>query len=100
MIFVNNDKLLGQLIQGDSLMKESGSEHLWKHIDLDLSNYRNQSVGLLNFFGALKCATEDFLDELSQNTGLQSTARARYESLRKSTGSASLANRPGQKGSC
>jgi hypothetical protein len=44
MIFVNNDKLLSQLIQGDSLTKESGSEHLWKHIDLDLSNYRNQSV--------------------------------------------------------
>jgi ADP-ribosylglycohydrolase len=44
MIFVNNDKLLSQLIQGDSLRKESGSEHLWTHIDLDLSNYRNQSV--------------------------------------------------------
>jgi hypothetical protein len=42
------------------------------------------SFGPLNFFGALKCATEDFLDELSRNAGLQTNARARYKSLRKS----------------
>jgi hypothetical protein len=57
------------------------------------------SFGLLNFFGALKCATEDFLDELSQDAGLRSTARARYESLRKNAESAPLMNRPGQQGS-
>ncbi len=43
-VFVNNDELLSQLIQGDSLKKESGSEQFWKHIELDLSKYHKQSV--------------------------------------------------------
>jgi hypothetical protein len=42
------------------------------------------SFGLLNFFGALKCATEDFLDKLSRDAGIQANARVRYQSLRKS----------------
>jgi hypothetical protein len=44
IVFVNNDKVLSQLIQGDSLKKEGGSEYLWKHIDVDLSKYGKRSV--------------------------------------------------------
>ena len=38
------------------------------------------SFGLLNFFDALKNATEDFLEQLAHNSQLQRMARSRYES--------------------
>lgn len=38
--------------------------------------------GLLDFFNALKSATEDFLENLAGDDALQTTARKRYESLR------------------
>lgn len=41
------------------------------------------SFGLLNFFEALKGATESFLEKLSGDSGLQKMARGRYEELRR-----------------
>jgi hypothetical protein len=48
------------------------------------------SFGLLNFFGALTCATEDFLNKLSQDATLRLAARERYRSLRASAKAVSL----------
>ena len=43
-VFVNNDKVLDELIEGNKLQRENASHRGWKHIDLDLAAYRNQSV--------------------------------------------------------
>jgi len=43
-IFVNNDKVLSRLIQGNSAKLASSLEHQWEHIHFDLSAYKNQSV--------------------------------------------------------
>ena len=50
------------------------------------------SFGLLNFFEALKCGTEDFLNKLSQDAAIRSMARKRYKSLRKSAKAVPLSN--------
>jgi hypothetical protein len=50
------------------------------------------SFGLLNFFDALKHATESFLEHLSHDAKLQTKARARYNALRRS---AKLSSAPG-----
>jgi len=42
------------------------------------------SFGVLNFFGALKLATEDFLRQVSRQAKLEAKARARYNALRSS----------------
>jgi hypothetical protein len=42
--FVNNDKVLDQLLDGNKLNTEEAAQRGWKHIDLDLTRYRNQSV--------------------------------------------------------
>jgi hypothetical protein len=41
------------------------------------------SFGLLNFFDALKTATENFLRQVSRQAKLESKARARYNALRR-----------------
>lgn len=41
------------------------------------------SFGLLDFFGALKHATENFLEQLAADAELQTRARARYNALRR-----------------
>jgi hypothetical protein len=41
------------------------------------------SFGLINFFEALKQATENFLEQLTGDATLQTMARERYDSLRK-----------------
>jgi len=43
-VFVNNDKLLDQLIEGRSMTQENALDRRWEHIHLDLSAYRKQSV--------------------------------------------------------
>jgi hypothetical protein len=43
-VFVNNDKLLDQLIEGRSMTQENALDRHWEHIHLDLSAYRKQSV--------------------------------------------------------
>ncbi len=43
-VFVNNDKLLDQLIEGRSMTQENGSDRHWEHIHLNLAAYRKQSV--------------------------------------------------------
>jgi hypothetical protein len=49
------------------------------------------SFGLLNFFDALKQATEDFLEQLAGEAGLQGKARERYNALRRTARPASRA---------
>lgn len=43
-VFVNNDKLLDQLIEGRSMTQENALDRHWEHIHLDLAAYRKQSV--------------------------------------------------------
>lgn len=49
------------------------------------------SFGLLNFFNALKHATENFLEQLAREAKLQTNARKRYNALRRSAKPASIA---------
>jgi len=43
-VFVNNDKLLDQLIEGRSMTQENALDRHWEHIQLDLAAYRQQPV--------------------------------------------------------
>ncbi len=43
-VFVNNDKLLDQLIEGRSMTQENALDRHWEHIHLDLAAYRQQPV--------------------------------------------------------
>jgi hypothetical protein len=43
-VFVNDDKLLDKLIEGDPWTQENASSRRWEHIQLDLSAYQKQSV--------------------------------------------------------
>lgn len=43
-VFVNNDKVLDQMVQGDTLTADNASERHWDRIHVDLTAYRNQSV--------------------------------------------------------
>ena len=44
VVFVNNDKLLDQMIQGDALTPDNASDRHWDHIHLDLKAYAGQTV--------------------------------------------------------
>jgi hypothetical protein len=44
VVFVNNDKQLDRLIEGEPLKQGEVSEPHWEKIHLDLAGYRNQSV--------------------------------------------------------
>jgi hypothetical protein len=44
VVFVNNDKLLDRLIEGDPLTAGNASERHWEPIHLDLSSYKGQPV--------------------------------------------------------
>jgi len=44
VVFINNDKVLDQLIDGRSLQDGGTYDRQWQHIHLDLAKYRNQSV--------------------------------------------------------
>jgi len=43
-VFVNNDKLLHQMIEGEPAKPGDTPQRHWEHIHLDLGAYRNQSV--------------------------------------------------------
>jgi hypothetical protein len=43
-VFVNNDKLLDQLIEGRPTTQENPLDRHWEHIHLDLAAYKTQSV--------------------------------------------------------
>ena len=43
-VFVNNDKVLDQLIEGSPTAEQNALEHHWEHIHLDLTSYRKQFV--------------------------------------------------------
>jgi hypothetical protein len=43
-VFVNNDKLLDQLVEEGAVISENPLDRHWEHIHLDLSAYRKQSV--------------------------------------------------------
>jgi ADP-ribosylglycohydrolase len=43
-VFVNNDKVIDRLIEGNRLIPGNQSEVHWEHIHLDLTGYRKQSV--------------------------------------------------------
>jgi hypothetical protein len=43
-VFVNNDKLLDQLIEGRPATQENALDRHWEHIHLDLAAYKKQSV--------------------------------------------------------
>jgi hypothetical protein len=43
-VFVNNDEVLDQLIEGSPMMQEKALEHHWEHIHLDLTAYKKQFV--------------------------------------------------------
>jgi hypothetical protein len=43
-VFVNNDRVLDQLIDGAKMPKEPQATRAWKHVTLDLNAYRNQTV--------------------------------------------------------
>jgi len=49
------------------------------------------SFGVENFFGALKHATEDFLEQLASDANLQKNARVRYNKLRRTAKPAPIA---------
>ena len=44
VVYVNNDKVCDQLVEGDPLKQGNASERRWQHIHLDLTAYRKQSV--------------------------------------------------------
>jgi hypothetical protein len=44
LVYVDNDKVLDQLIDGAKLQPEESSKRAWKHLNLDLTKYRNQAV--------------------------------------------------------
>jgi hypothetical protein len=44
VVFVNNDKVHDQLIEGDALTQGNASDCHWEHIHLDLTAYKKQSV--------------------------------------------------------
>ncbi len=44
LVYVDNDKVLDQLIDGAKLQPEESSKRAWKHLNLDLAKYRNQAV--------------------------------------------------------
>jgi hypothetical protein len=44
VVFVNNDKVLDRLIEGNSLTEGKASERYWEPIHLDLSAYKKQRV--------------------------------------------------------
>ena len=48
-VFVNNDRLLSQMIEGISTQQGSTPERYWEHIHLDLRAYRNQPVVIRAF---------------------------------------------------
>ena len=43
-VFVDNDKMLDQLIVGDPFREGNASERRWEHISVDLTAYKRQSV--------------------------------------------------------
>jgi hypothetical protein len=43
-VFVNNDKVLDQLIEGRPTTQENPLDRHWEHIHLDLAAYKKQSV--------------------------------------------------------
>ncbi|MGO9897835.1 MAG: ADP-ribosylglycohydrolase family protein [Bryobacteraceae bacterium] len=43
-VFVNNDKALDKLIEGNSPIQGNGPERRWQHIEIDLAAYRKHSV--------------------------------------------------------
>jgi hypothetical protein len=43
-VFINNDRVLDQLIDGAKLPIDDSSKRAWKHQSLDLTSYRNQPV--------------------------------------------------------
>jgi len=43
-VFVNNDRVHDQLIEGGALTREKMAERHWEHVLLDLSAYQQQSV--------------------------------------------------------
>jgi hypothetical protein len=44
VVFVNNDQVHDQMIQGGALAREKASDRHWEHIHLDLTAYKKQSV--------------------------------------------------------
>lgn len=44
--YVNNEKVLDRLVEGDALTGANASERHWEHVHLDLGAYRGQSVVL------------------------------------------------------
>ena len=43
-VFVNNDKVLDQMVQGDTLTADNATERHWDRIHVDLTTYRKQPV--------------------------------------------------------
>lgn len=44
VVFVNNDQIYDQMIQGDALAEAKASDRHWEHIHLNLAAYKQQSV--------------------------------------------------------